>query len=196
MLTSPALLSMVSSRSASTRAISTRSTGAASRPGNIGALAHFQRPGHLRSPRQVRAGAPALPRAGSVRMRARLPTRMSALGAAAAEVPAGAGTADALAAAAITVVAGALLPVEIPADSPGPRICAISSRALLGSVPALTRSRMRESSSRLACMTEMRVVVAHYAPLSICSTKVSSSWLRSPMAEMPAMRAPPLSVCS
>src|SRR5450432_1675971 len=38
MLTSPALLSMVSSRSASTRAISTRSAGAASRPGNTGAL--------------------------------------------------------------------------------------------------------------------------------------------------------------
>src|SRR5258708_4251636 len=38
MLTSPALLSMVSSRSASTRAISTRSTGALSRPGNTGAL--------------------------------------------------------------------------------------------------------------------------------------------------------------
>src|SRR5258707_2516306 len=38
MLTSPALLSMVSSRSASTRAISTLSTGAASRPGKIGAL--------------------------------------------------------------------------------------------------------------------------------------------------------------
>src|SRR6202140_3058990 len=38
MLTSPALLSMVSSRSASTRAISTRSAGALSRPGNTGAL--------------------------------------------------------------------------------------------------------------------------------------------------------------
>src|ERR1700730_9001092 len=38
MLTSPALLSIVSSRSASTRAISTRSTGALSRPGNTGAL--------------------------------------------------------------------------------------------------------------------------------------------------------------
>ncbi len=38
MLTSPALLSMVSSRSASTRAISTRSAGALSRPGKIGAL--------------------------------------------------------------------------------------------------------------------------------------------------------------
>src|SRR5450755_3749044 len=38
MLTSPALLSMVSSRSASTRAISTRSAGAASRPGSTGAL--------------------------------------------------------------------------------------------------------------------------------------------------------------
>jgi len=38
MLTSPALLSMVSSRSASTRAISTRSAGAVSRPGNTGAL--------------------------------------------------------------------------------------------------------------------------------------------------------------
>src|ERR1700691_2045594 len=38
MLTSPALLSMVSSRSASTRAISTRSVGALSRPGSTGAL--------------------------------------------------------------------------------------------------------------------------------------------------------------
>src|SRR6202012_2101836 len=38
MLTSPALFSMVSSSSASTRAISTRSTGGASRPGNTGAL--------------------------------------------------------------------------------------------------------------------------------------------------------------
>src|SRR3984957_6643746 len=38
MLTSPALLSMVSSKSASTRAISTRSAGALSRPGNTGAL--------------------------------------------------------------------------------------------------------------------------------------------------------------
>src|ERR1700722_20530928 len=38
MLTSPALFSMVSSRSAPTRAISTRSTGALSRPGKTGAL--------------------------------------------------------------------------------------------------------------------------------------------------------------
>src|ERR1700676_2669476 len=37
MLTSPALLSMVSSRSASTRAISTRSAGTVSRPGSTGA---------------------------------------------------------------------------------------------------------------------------------------------------------------
>src|ERR1700684_3321851 len=38
MLTSPALLSMVSSRSASTRAISTRSAGWLSRPGSMDAL--------------------------------------------------------------------------------------------------------------------------------------------------------------
>src|SRR5258708_39501487 len=38
MLTSPALLSMVSNRSASTRAISTRSAGTVSRPGSTGAV--------------------------------------------------------------------------------------------------------------------------------------------------------------
>ncbi len=38
MLTSPALFSIVSSNSASTRAISTRSAGTLSRPGSTGAL--------------------------------------------------------------------------------------------------------------------------------------------------------------
>src|SRR5882672_11560718 len=38
MLTSPALLSMVSNKSASTRAISTRSAGTVSRPGSTGAV--------------------------------------------------------------------------------------------------------------------------------------------------------------
>ena len=33
-------------------------------------------------------------------------------------------------------------------------------------------------------------------PVSTDMTSDSSSWLRSPMAMMPAMRAPPLRVCS
>ncbi len=62
--------------------------------------------------------------------------------------------------------------------------------------PLATASRIRANSSRLAWTTSSTELSAATVPLSICMTSVSSSWLRSPMAVMPAMRAPPLSVCS
>src|SRR2546422_446251 len=54
---------------------------------------------------------------------------------------------------------------------------------------------MRASSSRLAWTVSNTASCAPTAPLSICITSDSNSWLRCAMAAMPAIRAPPLSVC-
>ncbi len=62
--------------------------------------------------------------------------------------------------------------------------------------PFTTCSRMRASSSRLAWMASKRGASAVTVPLSTSITRFSSSWLRSPIGMMPAMRAPPLRVCS
>ena len=76
------------------------------------------------------------------------------------------------------------------------RMRPIRSRACATPRPAATLSRMRASSSTLACSTSKAAGVAGMLPASMKFTSDSSSWLRSPMAVMPAMRAPPLSVCS
>ncbi len=62
--------------------------------------------------------------------------------------------------------------------------------------PLATCSRIRASSSRLAWTVSNSASLATTVPLSTCRTRLSNSWLRSPIAVMPAMRAPPLSVCS
>ncbi len=62
--------------------------------------------------------------------------------------------------------------------------------------PFATCSRMRASSSRLAWMASNSASSAVSLPVSTSSTSDSSSWLKSPIGVMPAMRAPPLSVCS
>ena len=63
-------------------------------------------------------------------------------------------------------------------------------------LPVLTDSRMRASSSSAVCARPKARSSGATTPLSICMNSVSSSWLRSPMGTRPAMRAPPLSVCS
>ncbi len=78
------------------------------------------------------------------------------------------------------------------------RLCRRAMMARAGATrrPLITCSRMRASSSRLAWITSNTASSAVTVPLSIDMTSVSSSWLRSPMGVMPAMRAPPLRVCS
>ena len=55
---------------------------------------------------------------------------------------------------------------------------------------------MRASSSSADCARPKARSSGATTPLSICMKSVSSSWARSPMGMRPAMRAPPLSVCS
>ena len=78
------------------------------------------------------------------------------------------------------------------------KVCrrAMIARAGATRRPFTTSSRMRASSSRLACMASNSGPSAVTVPLSTSITSVSSSWLRSPMDMIPAMRAPPLRVCS
>ena len=75
-------------------------------------------------------------------------------------------------------------------------IRAMSPLAVGTPLPELTDSRMRASSSSAVCARPKARSSAATTPLSICMNSVSSSWLRSPMGMRPAMRAPPLSVCS
>ena len=62
--------------------------------------------------------------------------------------------------------------------------------------PELAISRIRCNSSSELCSTSNAAASAVDVPASIAARNDSTSWLRSPMARMPAMRAPPLSVCS
>ena len=72
----------------------------------------------------------------------------------------------------------------------------IRSRADGSRWPELAISRMRCSSSSELCSTSRAAASPADVPDSMASRNDSTSWLRSPMARMPAMRAPPLSVCS
>src|SRR5207302_1508849 len=68
---------------------------------------------------------------------------------------------------------------------------AIMARGGATGRPWTTCSRMRASSSRLAWIRSNTAGSAPIVPLSTAITSVSSSWLKSPMGVIPAMRAPP-----
>ena len=203
MLTSPALLSMVSSRSASTRAISARSTGDIFPARQHRSAAKFQDSRCPTRSLELQAGIVArIARGGAWdRGRRRHARQLSAAGARTAGMPAaGAAAAGALAAAGAAAAGGeaAARPARGTASPwSSARSCAISVGAGARQRAAARRDRAcarvhRDSPAARMSGDRCR---APRRRRSEC-TSVSSSWLKSPMAAMPAMRAPPLRVCN
>ena len=251
MLTSPALLSSVSSRSASTRANSWRSCDLGSRPGSAGAACSRTSSGASGGSSGCCAATSSVACCvgswtGPVLFEAHGFARRGRAQLVGAEldfeffaffVPssaAGCGASSSSASAANESVSVGTTPVELPKSSSaastgggaarcsggeraqasarrrgavvgaatgghGPqsaRIRLISSRAGGQRSPRLTISRMRCSSSRLACSASNTSGAGrHCAGLDALHERFQFV-AESPIARMPAMRAPPFSVCT
>ena len=98
------------------------------------------------------------------------------------------------------VTAGGSAPPPATGAAGAPRAIAwiLPTRALAGTTarPPATCSRMRASSSSASWAMPRAPWSPAALPSPICTIRLSSSWARSPMALTPAMRAPPLKVCS